>query len=342
MLRPLGIAVLAALIAAGTPPPGTPADVDVDRVTIGMRPVGAERTRFEPTLDPGETYDDAVEVVNLGAQALPVTVFASDAVLTASGAFGLQPAGDQPEDGGSWVAFGTQADSDSTSVTIPAGESVEVPFRVTVPADAAPGDHLAAIVARADDGADGAVVRQHRVGVRLLLHVTGRLRAVLHVEDPRAAYRATSPVGGVLTVSATLANTGNVALRAQPAVRVSALFDLWQTTVPLEKTDLIPPGAALSITGEVPDVPAFGPLTVTLTTVTEVDAGAPDPGAMPAPLSTTTVWAWSWTIGGLALVITALIVLLALSLGSSRRRFDRRLREALSDRLGSADGAAEP
>lgn len=338
MLRHIAAALLA-LAALGASAPADSHAADADSVTIGVRPAGGERTRFEPTLDPESTYEDAVEVVNPGTQPIAVTVFASDALLTESGAFGLQPAGQDPVDGGSWVGFGTPAESSSVSATIPAGESVQVPFRVTVPADAAPGDHLAAVVARVDDAAEEVVVRQHRVAVRLLLHVTGELHPELRIAQPTADYRVTSPVGGAVDVSATLTNTGNVALRARPTVQVSALFGLWQTSASWDETDLLPPGAVLTVSGEVADIPAFGLLTVTMTVATAVDDDAPDPGALPVRASTTTVWAWSWTIGGLALLVAALIVLLVTSRRTSRRRFDRRVQAAVSERLGSTEHA---
>lgn len=87
-------------------------------------------------------------------------------------------------------------------MTVPAGESVEVPFAITVPADATPGDHVGRIFAG-------------RTSLPVRLRVGGALKPSLAVENVK--------LDGD-TVTYTLHNTGNAILGARAAVSVSGPF----------------------------------------------------------------------------------------------------------------------
>lgn len=329
---PLLLAAATAVLPAApsAPTPGA------DSVTIGIRPDGADRTRFEPIIDPGDTYSDAVELVNGGAEPFTAIVFASDAVLTESGAFGLQAPGSAPVDGGSWVGFGEGAAERSITVDVPAGRGLSVPFHVSVPDHATPGDHPAAIVARvlgADD--EGAIVTQHRVAVRLLTHVTGELAPRVELAEPDVTYTATDLLSGHVTASAALANTGNVGLRASCVVVVSGLFGLWRTTTALPRTDLILPGTEVPVSAELTGVPSIGLLAVELQVRTAVDADAPDPGPLPGPTAVTTIFGPPWAILLPALLLAIAVTSTLLSRKHARARFRRRVDVEVAARLAS-------
>ncbi|MEV3990232.1 hypothetical protein AB0J57_15125 [Streptomyces sp. NPDC049837] len=96
-----------------------------------------------------------------------------------------------------WVAFA------ANPVTVPPRTRAEVPFSVTVPPDAPPGDHTGALLAGDD------------VTVPVRLRVGGPRLAALTVEDVRIT-------GGAIHY--TLVNRGNTVLVPRLAVRADGLF----------------------------------------------------------------------------------------------------------------------
>lgn len=126
---------------------------------------------FRLSLDPGATVTEHVVVTNYSDQAVTFRPVASDGVVSETGAFDLLPSDVEPVDAGSWISIVDRVD-------IPAGQSALVPFALTVPADATPGDHPGGIVASVlqEGGAAGgpAVGVETRVGTRIHLRVTGR------------------------------------------------------------------------------------------------------------------------------------------------------------------------
>src|SRR5699024_7766773 len=76
-------------------------------------------------------------------------LLASDGVVGESGAFDLLPSDVEPTDTGAWIDI-------EEEVALAAGESAVVPFTITVPEDALPGDHPGGIVASLSTAASGA------------------------------------------------------------------------------------------------------------------------------------------------------------------------------------------
>ncbi len=107
---------------------------------------------------------------------------------------------------------------DRDDVTVGPGESVEVPFAVTLPKDAAPGDYMGGIVTSAAEGDEASIQIRLRVG--------GALKPSLAVENVHVDYSGTSnPIGkGDATVTYTIHNTGNAILtRTAGGVRLRSL-----------------------------------------------------------------------------------------------------------------------
>ena len=110
-----------------------------------------ERVSFRFELDPGESVEDEVIVTNFSEQELVFGLIASDGVVTEEGVFDLLPDPTESTDAGTWIEIDQE-------VTIPAGDSATVPFTVTVPEDALPGDHPAGIAASLSADAEGNAV----------------------------------------------------------------------------------------------------------------------------------------------------------------------------------------
>lgn len=189
-----------------------------------IRPADASgpdgRSRFSWDLDPGASLTDYVSVRNLGSEPLSLRVYASDAVTTPDGGFDVLPGDVRPEALGAWIALEREL------VDLAPGESVVIPFTVTVPANATPGDHPGGIVAslsRAADGEGGAVRLDYRVGLRAYLRVAGDLTPILTIENLRLDYSGSlNPIaGGETAVAYTVTNPGNVRLTATQRIRIT-------------------------------------------------------------------------------------------------------------------------
>ena len=75
------------------------------------------------------------------------------------------------------------------------GESVEVPFTVTVPDNATPGDYVGGIVTSLTQSGDAEGINvDRRLGIRIRLRVGGELKPSLAVEDLHVATPARQPV----------------------------------------------------------------------------------------------------------------------------------------------------
>lgn len=141
---------------------------------------------------------------------------------------------------GAWIGFAAD------TVTVPARTRAEVPFALTVPPDAVPGDTSGEVVA--DDGDE-----EIRVPVRV--RIGGPTLAALTVEDVEIS-------GG--TIRYALVNRGNAMLEPRLAVRADGMFgtllDRPERPLPLE----LAPGRRVERTEPWPDAPALDAVTVRL------------------------------------------------------------------------------
>lgn len=275
--------------------------------TWSVQPAGEDgadgRASFDYQGPAGGSIDDYVQVNNFSEQPLTLRVYSQDAVNTGDGGYTLLPGDQPPADVGAWVGLQEQ-------VTVPARDSVAVPFTLTIPANATPGDHpggiVAALFTEATDEDGNPVLVDHRVGVRIYLRVTGELTPRLEITNLEASYAApTVPfTAGEVTVTYTVTNTGNLRLQAGQQLTVRGPFGLAARTVTLERLPEILPGESVTTTATIDQVP---PLLLTgELAVQPVPPLAGDPTGDPARAETTT-WALPWR-ELLALVLVGLAV----------------------------------
>ncbi|MGX7669205.1 WxL protein peptidoglycan domain-containing protein [Plantactinospora sp. DSM 117369] len=347
----VGIVVLGANPAAAAPGPvpaptpssGAPGQTGPAPVTWGVAPSSPTgpngRASFGYKLDPGAKVTDYVAVTNHSTRPLTLSLYASDAVTTPQGGFDLLPGAQRPVDVGSWVRL------TASTLTIPSTSRVDVPFTLTVPDNATPGDHTGGIVATlaatSTDGQGNEVAVDHRVGARIYLRVTGELRPALALEDLQVRHRGSANPfgGGEIVATATIRNTGNVRLAGQPAIDAAGLFGLGRRGASGAALPQILPGGAIQATVRLPGVPPLFRLTVTTTVVpAAVDSQVRDPA--PATASqVTTVWAVPW----FHLLLVALVAGAVWALLTARRRRRRRAARHLEQAVAAAreQGRAE-
>jgi hypothetical protein len=227
-MRPTRLLAAAVLVAAGlSAVPAAAADAPWS-VQPADNSFGPDRQNYSYTVAPGDKVDDGLAVVNRGTTPLDLAVYAADGFTTDTGQLDLRRQSEMSTGVGAWVRPG------AGHVTVQPGKSAAVPFSVTVPADAPPGDHIGGIITSITRG--GA---EQRMGVRIQLRVGGELKPELSVSDVEVH---PSLIGGDATVTYTVRNTGNATVSARQKASLTGPF-----------------GQLRSSSGEVADSPALLP-----------------------------------------------------------------------------------
>ncbi|MET9698323.1 hypothetical protein ABZY31_15540 [Streptomyces sp. NPDC006529] len=241
MLGALLLAVLPCAAPARAADPGWSA---APAAGPAARP-GAARPYFYFEGPPGAVLEDRLALANPTDWEHTVTLRGADAYNTGTGALAVRPAAESTA-AGSWISFGA-----SRTVTIPPRTRAVVPFTVTVPPSALPGDHPVAVVAAASG---------HEAAVRAHLRVSGPALAALTVE-----HAAVSGSGAAAVIHYTLVNRGNVSLAPELSVRAEGLFGevpgRTARTLPVE----LLPGQRVELSEPWPGAPVLDDVDLTLT-----------------------------------------------------------------------------
>jgi hypothetical protein len=306
---------MAGLLAAGptshasapptTTPPNSTTSTTVDETAadtgnFAVQPSGPNgpggRDYFIYTFKTGQRFGDTVGISNLGTQTATFAVYATDARTSNDGSFSLLREEEKPKDVGTWVTLG------ATQYTLDPGKRVDIPFKIDVPADATPGDHVGAIVAqRINDpnnptGGIGLNVRV-RVGARIYVRVDGPVNPSLAVESMSVRYDA--PANPFATADAhidyTLRNTGDVRLSPTAALKVSGLFGLGEQKLPDRQIPELLPGSSIQIAETLHGVKPYGRITT--------DLVVQQPGQPVIVRASVVQWAIPW----LAVVVIGLL-----------------------------------
>ncbi|SDT24805.1 hypothetical protein [Actinoplanes derwentensis] len=285
-------AVLAALAVLSPAAPAAAAHPAPATVTWTVQPAtqaGPDGRRWiERTLDPGQQLTEHLAVRNLGDAPAVFTLKAADGYLTAKGRFNMLPSDQKSTDGGTWIKV-------PATVTVQPGKTSVVPFTITVPADALPGDHPAGIAASIA-GSQGTVQVESRVGFRVLLRASGTLIPSLTTDKIHLSYARTwypwRP--GTLHVSYQVTNTGNTRLE------VTAQAGSAATTV----GELLP-GGTRQVQSHIDGVWAFGPVRTTVTLLPTIP-GEPTPREPSTVTATTWVMPWPQLLTILAVALLLL------------------------------------
>jgi hypothetical protein len=261
-------------------------------VTTAANQFGSGRESFGYTVNPGGRVQDGIVVVNDGAAPLHLAVRGTDSFTKGVGA---------------WVHL------DRDKVTVGPGETVEVPFTVTLPGNASPGDYAGGIVT-SDANA--------HVGVPIRLRVGGALKPSLAVEDVQVDYSGSAnPLGkGDATVTYTVRNTGNAILAARQSVSLSGPFGRWDARAgKLADSPPLLPGQTWKGSAPVHDVTPALRLTATVTLVPLLTdaAGSIAPLAPSKAAGHALIIPWSLV---LAVVVLCALAVAGLALRPRRQR----------------------
>ncbi|TYB64318.1 DUF916 domain-containing protein [Nonomuraea sp. PA05] len=269
------------------------------------------RDYFVYDVQPGQTLTDYVAVTNLGTEPLTVNVYGTDAFTTSDGSFALLTADRGPTDAGTWIAVST------ATHTIAPGKRADVPFAVTVPADATPGDHVGGVIGSVSGEAlsgDGQRIKvDRRVAARVYLRVAGPLRPAIQFTSLDVAYD--NPVnpfaGGGAEVTYTLRNTGNVRLGAGSQVSLAGPLG-WALGERGKELPEVLPGSSLTVKERFEGVFPAGRVTATVELSPRVAVSEPIARAASR-------WAVPWLLLAACLVAVAATVV-ALRVRRRRRQ----------------------
>jgi hypothetical protein len=201
---------------------------------------------------------------------------------------------------------------DRDDVTVRPGESVEVPFVITLPDDAAPGDYVGGIVtspAQADEA--GGIDVNRRVGIRIGLRVGGALKPSLSVESLHVHYSDTAnPIGkGDATVTYTIHNTGNAILTARQTVSVSGPFGRWAVAAGrIADSPPLLPGDTWKVSAPLHAVAPALRLTATVTLVPLLTDAAGSIAPLTAAKTSGHAWTVPWSLLLAIIVLCGLVV----------------------------------
>ena len=341
---------LAPLLAAAAALTGIPAAASAatDDVTWTVRTasnsLGADRTNFSYTLNPGAHLDDGIVVANRGTETVELDVYAADGYTTSTGALDLRLAAEAPVGVGKWISVPQH------HVSVPAGQTVEVPFAVDIPSDTTPGDYAGGVVTSltvSDQSANVNVDR--RLGIRTGIRVGGDLVPALSVDGIGVTWD-----GGLIpflfgdaTVHYSLHNAGNVSLTAEDTDAVAGPFGWGEVSaVPGDAAPVLLPGESWQRDVRVPAVAAMGLVWASVTATPTVTDASGSTTALDPVTASAMGWAVPWPILVVLLLIVAAVVFGPRWLRARRRRRqqaeDARVAEAVARTLAEKEDAPTP
>ena len=306
-------------------------------VRTALSQYGSDRPTFTYTVKPGQRLTDGIDIANKSRAKITLKIYAADGFTAASGGFDVLTPAKPSKAVGAWVTPAV------ARVTIPAGHQVQIPFTMTVPTDASPGDHLGGIVTVLDqhDGSDTRTVIHRRVGLRIQARVSGELRSQLRIEKLKLHYDGGNPFGsGRASISYTVHNSGNTVLSGlQKAKIAGGLFGLSSRSVDIARLPNLLPGETWDAKASIDDVHAMPWVTATVAVTPVItDAAGSASTLPPVRASSRTVSAWSFVLlVGLVVALVVLIRLVVLVVKrwrrSSKSKVDAKVAAAVEDAL---------
>ncbi|MEJ3744905.1 hypothetical protein WEI85_16610 [Actinomycetes bacterium KLBMP 9797] len=325
--------VAAVLVTAPIAPAGAAAEPTAPTLTWAVQPAGQNgpdgRRWVERTLDPGQVVTERLAVRNFGRGTAVFALKAADGYLTDKGRFNMLRSNQESVDGGTWIRV-------QDKVTVGPNETKVVPFTITVPRDATPGDHPAGIAATVTS-TGGTVAVESRVGFRVMMRVSGTITAALTVDDLTTTYRHSwNPfAAGTIRVRYRATNDGSVAVTGAGQVTTTELFGLSTHDTPADVAEVLP-GGRREVDLRIAGVWALGPVRTSVDLTPAVLDGGPAGAEIRRASTTVTVWTLPWPQLILAAILGALAVAVRTILRRRRQRLARLLAQARDEGRESA------
>lgn len=195
----------------------------LDSASIGGRPAypqeGNARTEsiFVHTIEPGESADDGILVLNNSNEEKTLVVYAVDSVNSSDGAFACAQNADLKQSVGAWTTLAL------SEVTLPAGKNTIVPFTITVPESVGVGEANGCIIIQEKKPNlehQSGINFSFRTGIRIAVTVPGDIVRAVVIES----FHHTVLDGGKHQLNISAQNTGNVSIDTTIATHVESIF----------------------------------------------------------------------------------------------------------------------
>jgi hypothetical protein len=190
-------------------PPTQVSSVGVTPVTTSPNDPNKGQWFFIDGLAPGQVGHSSARITNPATVPVVVHLYLADLNFAPNGGAQLADEG-KSTDIGSWGGFG-----DNSTITLAPKESRVVPFTVTVPNDAEPGDHVGSVVAQTDpqSTADNSLLKiVRRVATRLYVTLPGEAHAAFSIKQVTME-KDSNFYTKEITTTVVLHNDGRVRLR---------------------------------------------------------------------------------------------------------------------------------
>lgn len=300
-------------VFSGNPSAAAEVDVSWDVATVDGA-FGSGRPNFDYAVEPGDELQDRVIVVNNDVTPIELSLYAADAFTTDNGELDLRTRDRQPASVGAWLRV------DQDQITLQPGESAEIPFTVSIPKDAALGDHMGGIVT-APTSVSGSTGPEVRVAITVNLRVGESFQPSMAVDDLQVEYTGDPLGAGRAVVTYTIRNTGDTMLAAEQSVVVAGPLDTFRVAADaVEKSPRLLPNETWRVSVPVDGVASSGLLTATVTVVPLYTDPAGSIGPLAAFDHSGQGWAVPWLPVLFVLVLVVLVAVVIRSFGKSARQ----------------------
>lgn len=165
---------------------------------------------------------DAITLLNNTDQPKTLKVYATDALVSSGGALSCRQEVEPKDEVGSWIALS------QSSVTLAPFSNQAVPFTVTVPANASPGEHNGCIAVQEQNQQPqqqaGGIALSTRTALRVAVTVPGEITRTLEITGHTIGR---NPKGDYFT-NLKVKNAGNVSVEADVKATTRYVFGLKQ------------------------------------------------------------------------------------------------------------------
>ncbi len=173
-------------------------------------------------LGPGEIYNDIMFIRNSMERDATVLVYPADATKSAGGGFGLKGGNMEMEGIGKWIKVS------KGEVFVKAGETIELPFTITIPEDAEVGETSGAMMVQEktviNDGEKSGIQLSFRTGSRIYNTVPGEVIEELTFNTFKVDVKNKKDGKKFLQIYSEIQNTGNVSSSARYVVTITNAF----------------------------------------------------------------------------------------------------------------------
>jgi P pilus assembly chaperone PapD len=212
--------------AAGAPKPSA----------SGSDGIALAPARFELEMTPGSETTVVVNIdyhsAKTGAQPYRLVATLNDWNINRNGELGFYKAGTQPESASPWIIYSP------AEVTVQPGQTHSIRVTISVPKDATPGDHLAALIVEQRPDS----IKMNRNARQMMMRF--RMAAMFYVSVPQLTrlgtlenLKATVDPRGIV-ITPTLRNEGNSVIR--PTTSVKVLDSAGRTVAELPENESLP------------------------------------------------------------------------------------------------------